>query len=73
LGSVVLRVDRQALDAARELAGEAFEPGNVVSGVAEGTIEFIPAPAAAHPRRQELEAQMKELALLIRREEVQVR
>jgi basic membrane lipoprotein Med (substrate-binding protein (PBP1-ABC) superfamily) len=70
LGSVVLRVDRQAVQALTALARGEFTPGNVVSGVRDGGIEFVPGRDVAHPRQAELDAQLKELETMIRAGEV---
>jgi len=54
LGSVVLRADRQVYETVARIVGGEFEPGSLTLGVAQGGIEFLPAPENAHPRWPEL-------------------
>jgi serine/threonine protein kinase/basic membrane lipoprotein Med (substrate-binding protein (PBP1-ABC) superfamily)/ABC-type phosphate/phosphonate transport system substrate-binding protein len=59
LGSVVLGVGPQLREAIVGILRDRFEPGTVLSGVAEGGIEFVPSPGSGHPRQADLERQMK--------------
>jgi basic membrane lipoprotein Med (substrate-binding protein (PBP1-ABC) superfamily)/ABC-type phosphate/phosphonate transport system substrate-binding protein len=61
LGSVVIRADRPAYETLERLGRGDFQPGSFALGVAEGGFEFLPSPESAHPRRPELEQQMREI------------
>lgn len=61
LGSIVIRSDLHAYEALSELAQGRFKPGLENVGVAEDGVTFLPAPDAAHPDREALEAYLKEV------------
>lgn len=61
LGSVVIRADRPVYETLERLIHGDLQPGSFVLGVAEEGIEFLPSPECAHPRRSELERQMREV------------
>jgi basic membrane lipoprotein Med (substrate-binding protein (PBP1-ABC) superfamily) len=71
LGSVVLRLDRQAYETIDRLAHGDFEPGSFALGVAEGGIEFLPSPESAHPRWTELEPHVQEIVEGLRSGEIE--
>jgi basic membrane lipoprotein Med (substrate-binding protein (PBP1-ABC) superfamily) len=71
LGSVVMRVDRQAYETVESIVRKDFEPGSLVLGVKEGGIEFVPSPASAHPRWPDLERHIQEITDGLRSGEIQ--